>query len=137
MSANNRLYLTLISLAALVGCQRAQSQPPAGPPVLPPPEVEVATPEIRDFADFEDFTGHLEAKEMVQIRARVSGYLDHVFFEDGAEVAKDAPLFQIDPRPYQDDLANKEALVTQSERHVERLTADFDRAAKACSRRTP
>ncbi len=93
----------------------------------------MATPEIRDITDFEDFTGHLEALKTVQIRARVSGYLDKIFFDDGAEVAKDAPLFQIDPRPYQVDLENKEALLVQSQRHVERLTSDFNRAQQMLS----
>ena len=88
---------------------------------------------MKEVTDFEDFTGHTEAMKTVQIRARVSGYLVKVNFEDGAHVHKGDVLFEIDNRPYAADLENKEALVAQSERHLQRLKLDFDRAQSMLS----
>src|SRR5262249_9348679 len=74
------------------------------------------------------FTGRTEAVKTVEIRARVTGYLDRVFFEEGAEVALGDPLFEIDPRPYKAELDRTEANVVQAEAHFARLTTDIQRA---------
>jgi len=119
-------------MAVATGCDvRLSATPqgaPQGPP--PPPQVYYARPEPQLITDFEDFTGHTEAVKTVQVRSRVSGYLMKVNFEDGAEAAQGTVLFEIDNRPFAADLANKEALVVQSERHVERLKSDYERAQK-------
>jgi RND family efflux transporter MFP subunit len=123
------LFALLALTAAVAGCERAQSQTnPQGPP--PPPQVYYTLPEPQLITDYEDFTGHTEAVKMVTMRSRVSGYLVNVNFEDGAEAAKGTVLFEIDNRPFVADLANKEALVVQSERHVERLKSDYERAQR-------
>ena len=53
------------------------------------------------MTDYEEFTGRMEAVEKVDIRARVTGYLDKICFQEGAEVKKGDLLFEIDPRPFQ------------------------------------
>jgi RND family efflux transporter MFP subunit len=68
------------------------------PPVI---KVSVAVPIEEPAEDYEDFTGRTEAVSLVDLRSRISGYLDKVLFADGAEVTKDQQLFQIDPRPFQ------------------------------------
>jgi RND family efflux transporter MFP subunit len=126
------LFVTMLAvLTAAAGCElRLSATPttPQGPP--PPPQVYYTLPEPQLITDYEDFTGHTEAVKMVQVRSRVSGYLVNVNFEDGADVEKGTVLFEIDNRPFVADLANKEALVVQSQRHVERLKSDFERAQK-------
>lgn len=117
-------------LAAIAGCERAQSQTPAPGAKPPPPEVYYTLPETKEITDFEDFTGHTEALKTVTVRSRVSGYLMKVNFVDGAEVKQNDVLFEIDSRPFTADLKNKEALVVQSQRHSERLKSDFERAGK-------
>jgi RND family efflux transporter MFP subunit len=72
-------------------------------------EVVVTTPISDEVTDYQDFTGRLDAKETVEIRARVSGYLKEFYFKEGDFVSKDAPLFQIDPLPYDADLNQAEA----------------------------
>ena len=81
----------------LSGCQ------PTALPVAPPAAVPVTVslPIEREVSDYEDFTGPTEAVESVDIRARVTGYLDKVCFQEGAEVKKGDLLFEIDPRPFQ------------------------------------
>lgn len=61
----------------------------------------VSLPVEQQVADYADFTGRTKAVDAVEIRARVTGYLDKVCFEEGAEVKKGDLLFEIDPRPFQ------------------------------------
>lgn len=77
----------------------------------PPPAVTVATPIIREVLDWDEFTGRLASPETVEIRARVSGYLDEVHFKEGTEVEAGALLFTIDPRPYEAIVQRMEARV--------------------------
>jgi len=92
--------LYLFGVLALVGCEHAQ--PSAAPPAVP--KVFVSQPIPRDVTDYADFTGRTDAVSTVQIRARVTGYLVKVNFKDGDVVKENDLLYEIDPRPFQDDL---------------------------------
>ncbi len=76
------------------------------------PEVTVATPVSRELVDYEKFTGRINPKEQIEVRARVSGYLVKVHFQPGTEVAKDDLLVEIDPVPLETDLSRTTAAVT-------------------------
>jgi RND family efflux transporter MFP subunit len=67
----------------------------------PPPQVSVAQVLEKRVKDWDEFTGRLQAVESVEIRPRVSGYIDKVAFTEGSEVKRGDLLFVIDPRPYQ------------------------------------
>ena len=69
----------------LSGCRQDSSSEEAPPPVVP---VTVTLPVEQPVTDYEEFTGRMEAVEKVEIRARVTGYLDKICFEEGAEVKK-------------------------------------------------
>lgn len=98
-------------------------------PAMPPPEVDVALPVTRDdIVDYEDFPGRVEAVNSIDIKARVTGYLDKVHFKEGADVRQGDLLFEIDPRLYDADLARAEANLGQAEAHAKRLEADYRRA---------
>jgi RND family efflux transporter MFP subunit len=116
--------------AVVVGCSRPQ----AAPPPAKPPSVLVALPVSREVTDYEEVTGRTEAVETVEVRARVTGYLKKVHFEDGATVEKDDPLFQIDPDWYEAELARAVANVNQGEARVRRLEADQRRTESLVSR---
>jgi RND family efflux transporter MFP subunit len=92
-----------------------------------PPEVAVCHPVVREVTDFDDFTGRIEAVQTVELRARVSGYLDKIFFKEGALVKRGDLLFEIDPRPYRAELDKAEAEVLRSESRLKRATADLER----------
>jgi multidrug efflux pump subunit AcrA (membrane-fusion protein) len=79
----------------LAGCARVPSEVPAAAPI----PVRVSYPVERDVTNYADFTGRTAAVDSVEVRARVSGYLDQVNFKEGALVKKDDKLFQIDARP--------------------------------------
>src|SRR5450631_1344534 len=69
----------------------------------PPPQVTVAQVIEKRVKDWDEFTGRLQAVETVEIRPRVSGYIDKVAFTEGSVVKRGTLLFFIDPRPYKTD----------------------------------
>ncbi|RDI57980.1 RND family efflux transporter MFP subunit [Microvirga subterranea] len=93
-----------------------------------PPSVTVARPVVKDIVEQTDFIGRFEAVDEVDIRARVSGYLDKVHFQDGTLVKAGDVLFTIDPRPYQNALQQAQAAVTSSQVRLEFAQSDLDRA---------
>lgn len=116
--------LPALLLAAGCGAESAQNQPQ-------PPLVTVAYPAQETVPpDDEIFTGRTVAPDSVDIRARVTGYLNDVLFKDGEEVAKDQPLYEIDPRPAQAALDRAEGQLTQTQARVKRLGQDFQRYSK-------
>jgi RND family efflux transporter MFP subunit len=107
--------LAFTSLLALAGCDNGSSQPQARPPA----PVTVAPPLVREMADYDEFTGRFAAVDSVEIRARVSGYLDAVHFKDGQEVSKGQLLYVIDPRPFEAEVARAKADVDAAEAQLE------------------
>jgi RND family efflux transporter MFP subunit len=99
-----------------------------------PPVVIVAKPVMDYVSDYEDFTGRTDAVFSVEIRARVSGFLDKVHFKDGDEVKEGDLLFEIDSRPYKANFDRTEATLAQSRAHFERIDRDYRRVANLYSR---
>jgi multidrug efflux system membrane fusion protein len=95
---------------------------------LEPPQVTVAKPLPRMVVDTEEFTAKTDSVHSVEVRARVSGYLTKIFFQEGTEVKKDDPLFLIDPRPYDMTLKRDQAQVAMLEARLIRANADLQRA---------
>ena len=89
---------SLVGLSFLLLAACSEPTTAATPPL---PVVEVVQPVVRNILDWDQFTGRLEAVESVDLRARVSGLLDSIHFEDGEEVEQGQLLFVIDPRPFQ------------------------------------
>jgi RND family efflux transporter MFP subunit len=109
----------------LAGCGDSHAESNQQKP--PPTVVIVSTPVEQSVVDFVDYTGRTEAVETVEIRARVTGFLQSVKFEEGAEVAKDAPLYQIDDREYKADLEAAQGELKSALAHQEKTTTDFQR----------
>ena len=106
------------------------------PPAPPPPTVVVSKPLSKKIVDWDDFVGRFEAIDSVDIRPRVSGYLQSIGFTDGQVVRKGQVLFVIDPRPYQaalDQARGQEAraVATLANARIERARAERLYAAKA------
>ena len=111
-----------LCVAALSGCA------PQKPPAPPVPKVTVTQPQMAVVTNWDEYPGHLEAVETVEVRARAVGYIDSIHFQDGAEVKKGDLLFVIDPRPYQTDLNRAQAQRQQAETHLELVQNDLKRA---------
>jgi len=103
---------------------------PAAPPVLGPPPVTVAIVAARDLAETTEFTGRLGAIDDVEIRPRVSGYLEEVHFQSGQLVKRGDLLFTIDSRYYAATLAATEADVVQSRVRLENADKEAQRATQ-------
>ncbi len=112
-----RYGLACLGVATLVisGCGEKKA------PAPPPPAVVVAHPLQKMIIDWDDYVGQFIAVDSVDVRPRVSGYLQTVAFKDGQTVKKGQLLFVIDPRPYQ-------ALVDQAKAQVQRQEATLANA---------
>jgi len=100
----------LAALALLSGCGRSgagDAHASNGPP--PAPEVQVAEVALQAIRPWDEFNGRIEAVESVQLRSRVSGYIERIAFAEGQEVKKGQLLFVIDQRPYRAALASAQA----------------------------
>ena len=104
------LASAVAALALLSGCSRSgagDAHASNGPP--PSPEVQVAEVALQAIRPWDEFNGRIEAVESVQLRSRVSGYIERIAFAEGQEVKKGQLLFVIDQRPYRAALASAQA----------------------------
>ena len=114
----------LCALATLVAsCGEGQKQ--AGAP--PPPAVTVAKPVKRTVTDYDEYVGRFTAINSVEVRARVSGYLDGVHFKDGQIVKQGDLLFTIDKRPFQNTLDQARANLAQAKSNLAFTQSDYTR----------
>jgi len=125
------IVLVVIAAAALAyhymiggqGQQAATSAPP-------PPQVTVAKPLVKELREWRDFTGQFAAPDAVEIRARVSGYLESVNFTDGQLVKQGDLLFVIEPKPFEIALENAKAQLAQAEAQLQLAEAQLERTAQ-------
>jgi multidrug efflux system membrane fusion protein len=116
--------IIVLSLATLVvGCGDS-AQKAAAPP---PPTVTIAKPVKRTVSDFDEYVGRFVAVNSVEVRARVSGYLDGVHFKDGQTVKQGDLLFTIDKRPFQNAADQARANLTQAKSNLAFTEADYTR----------
>ena len=107
----------------------AQGAPPA-------PPVQVANPLAKRITNWDEFTGRFEASEQVDVRARVSGFIDNVHFRDGSLVQKGDLLFTIDQRPYKLAVDVARAEVARAKAQVELAQNEVERAEGLTQNRT-
>jgi len=121
------LALSILAAVLVAACS---SQAAPGDDAPPPPEVSVAQVLQRDVVEWDEYTGRVVAPETVELRPRVSGYVDRVAFEEGDEVRKGDLLFVIDPRPYRAALARAEAQLAQARSQAGLARSQNARAAE-------
>ncbi|MGQ0334314.1 efflux RND transporter periplasmic adaptor subunit [Halomonas elongata] len=114
-----------MGLSVLAGCD---SQADSAPEEPPPPQVSVAEVVVKDVNFWDEFTGRIDAVDEVELRPRVSGYLDEIHYSEGQTVEKGEVLFTIDPRPYQADLARAEAELERARARAELTRSEAARA---------
>jgi multidrug efflux system membrane fusion protein len=123
------LTLAALIAAGLAGtsCKKQQAAGAAGGMM---PAVTANQPIEREVTDWDEYPGRLESVDMVEVRARVTGYLQEIHFRDGDEVKKGELLFVIDPRPYQAELERWQAELKQAETRLELASNEAARAEK-------
>jgi RND family efflux transporter MFP subunit len=126
MMTSRSRFLVAMAAAVLLGVpgHPALAQAPAGPP----PAVTTAKPVVKDVVEANEFTGRFEATDSVDVRARVSGYLERVAFQDGSTVKKGDLLFVIDRRPYKAALDQAQATQVSAQARLQFAQADIERA---------
>jgi RND family efflux transporter MFP subunit len=113
------------------GCNRVEKKPEPPPPM----SVMFVTPTTEEVTEFEEFTGRTAATEVVELRSRVSGYLNSVHFEDGVQVKKGDVLFKIDDRPFVAEEQRASAAAAQIEARIKRLTSQLRRAEELMAKK--
>lgn len=115
----------VLSALMLAGCNKGDAtQAPQGPP---PPAVSVAEVVSKEVTQWDEFTGHVEAVETVQIRPRIAGYIDKVSFKEGKEVKKGDMLFVIDQRLFKAELARAQAELARVHARSKLASAQVER----------
>ena len=120
-----RLFAVTVLLAPLLAAC-GQGQPPGGG-APPPPAVTFAKPVQRGVVDHDEYVGRFVAVESVEVRARVSGYLEGVHFNDGQIVKQGQLLFTIDKRPFQNSLDQARANLALARSNLTYTEADHAR----------
>ena len=115
-----------VFILATAGCHKDAPQ-------MPTPQVTVAPAIERVVTDWDEFTGHFEAVNSVEVRPRVGGFIDRVAFTEGATVHQGDVLFVIDPRPYQAEVARAEAVLAQARTRKQLADMEAERAEKLVS----
>jgi membrane fusion protein, multidrug efflux system len=115
----------VLLLPLICGCHRSPALGTTSPPI-----VSVVQPVSREIIEWDEYIGRLESPETVEVRARVSGYLDKVHFKEGKEVKKGDLLFTIDPRPYQAEFDRADGDYQRALNQSELAKNDAERASK-------
>jgi multidrug efflux system membrane fusion protein len=126
-NATLMLPAALAALLTLAACGKGGAEaPPAGPPPAPP--VTVAAAIEKDVLDTDEFPGRLEAIESVDVRGRVTGYIEAVHFKPGTLVKKGDLLFTLDARPFEAEVRRAEATVSGTRAQIELARTELERA---------
>ncbi|HMA71751.1 MAG TPA: efflux RND transporter periplasmic adaptor subunit [Xanthobacteraceae bacterium] len=123
----------LAALFVMAGCSESPQKQASAPP---PPAVTVAKPTKRVVVDQDEYVGRFVAIDSVEIRARVSGYLDRIDFTDGQMVKQGDLLFTIDKRPFQTALDQAKANLAQARANLAFAETDLARGAQLVRERT-
>jgi RND family efflux transporter MFP subunit len=118
----------------MAGCDQGQPQA-TRQQAAPPPAVSVSQPVRREVVEWDEYTGRFDATQTVEIRARVSGYLNEVRFKDGQEVKQGELLFVIDPRPFERALEQSRAELFAATTKVENANLDVTRGQPLIERK--
>ncbi|CAN0341017.1 unnamed protein product, partial [Phaeothamnion confervicola] len=117
------------------GGAASAAEPAPAAAQAPPPAVTVAKPVFKRITEWDDYTGRFIAKERVDVRARVSGYLESVHFKEGHMVEAGELLFIIDQRPFQTEVARAKAGVDQAGTQLKVAQLEFERGQRLQSSR--
>lgn len=108
----------------------AAGQAAAAPPVGQPMPVSVKTLALEDVQLWHEFSGKLVAVDKVDIRPRVGGAIEKIYFEPGSLVKKGQPLFLVDPRPYRAEVNRQMAAVASAKAQAALAESEASRAQR-------
>ncbi len=118
------IVTTLVMVSASV-VMAADAPPTAGPP---PPAVTIAKPLAKRITNWDEYSGRFQAVQNVEVRPRVSGFIDKINFKDGQMVKAGDLLFTIDPRPFELAVESAKAEIARATAQVELASTEVERA---------
>lgn len=128
MSNNKQNYLSLLiifcSMFLFSSCHKPEQAPP------PNLEVKVEHPLKKKVIEWDEYTGRFQSIDRVEVRSRVSGYLERINFKDGQIVNRGDVLFVIDQRPFQAELESAQAQLEGTQARRELANKNLERAKK-------
>src|SRR3954470_10053249 len=127
----HRYPKTLIVTAICVlgiGCLASCTRQPAPEKPAAAVQVVVTTPIKKSIVEWDEYVGRFDAVDFVEVRARVSGYLQEIHFEEGQIVNEGDLLFVIDPRPFAAELKRAKAQVVEAKANLAQSTAKLAEA---------
>jgi multidrug efflux system membrane fusion protein len=125
-----RIAAVIVLFFALASCGDNGPQAPPGP------QVTVAKPVKREIVDMDEYVGRFIAVDTVEVRARVSGYLEQIDFKDGQIVQAGDLLFSIDKRPFQNTLDQAKGTLAQARANLAFTESDLARAQRLVTDKT-
>jgi multidrug efflux system membrane fusion protein len=129
MRRTRNSLLAAVTLIAIAGCG-SHDDSGSQPGQRPLPNVKIAQPLSQEVTEWDEYTGRIEAVNSVDVRARVSGYLEKVNFKAGDKVSKGDLLFLIDPKPFTAQLNYAEAELEGAKSRHELAKNDLARAER-------
>ena len=127
------LAAVCLAAATLAGCKDANGNAVPAPAAAGAPSVSTAAVLEKTIAETQEFSGRLEAIDVVAIRPRVGGFITAVNFKPGSEVKKGDVLFEIDPRPFQAEAERAEAAANAAQARAALARLELARAEKLLS----
>ncbi|RYF60201.1 MAG: efflux RND transporter periplasmic adaptor subunit [Comamonadaceae bacterium] len=124
------LFAASLLAIAIAGCSSEASEPAAAPPA---PTVSAAEVVVRDIVQWDEFNGRIEAVDSVELRPRVSGYIEKVNYREGQTVREGDVLFEIDPRTYKAAYARAQADLARARSQAALSRSEAARAQKLAS----
>lgn len=118
------LTLTLVASATPLAAQ------------APTPQVVVAKPLQKTIAEWDEYTGRFDPFAIVEVRSRVSGFIDQIHFRDGQIVQKGELLFSIDRRPFEIAVESARADIARAQAQLEQAQNDIERAQPLLQNKT-
>ena len=124
-----RGWLLVLVALALAACGQGDDGSAHAEKTTPPPAVTVAQPLVQQLTEYDEFTGRFEPFKRVEVRARVSGYLQSINFADGQIVEAGQLLFVVDPKPYQIAVEQAQAAIDGAKARAQLAELQLNRAS--------
>ena len=119
--------VSILAAAVLAACSGGHAEETGAPP---PPQVSAAPVLVKPISQWDEFSGRVEAVQSVELRPRVSGYIDKVNYVEGEEVKKGAVLFTIDARSYQAEYDRAAAELARARTQASLARSESERAKR-------
>src|SRR5258708_40306034 len=134
MKTHRLLCVALAGALSAAACGRAAAARPAQPP---PPDVSAIRVAGEDVASYREYPARTYARDLVEVRGRVDGYVDRRTFEIGSDVHAGQVLYVLDTRPYEAEVERARGALAQASADIAQAEASLGKANQDVARLEP